>query len=419
MELTPKEVKEQYLSEKDVFTAASDSWDVETASYALCGLTSLLRSEAYQNEPDDTRQVMDIMRQLADFIQGEVDELYTSLAEPAPMYKEATAQFLTTKEENGKYRWTLMSGSAFRDKDQEIISTKAFEDDCDRMELTGDFGELLWWHSDGEIHKGEKEARPYLPLGSCDISLVYEKINIESGLYYDNEVGAHFSEKAANFGASKSFYHKADEPDKDGVITYIVTKERSLLPKHKEANFLTRLFGTKEQKMATNKDRLAALEKELGPEKMAAYLAEAKAMSEKADGVLDSKEAKTEETKVETKETTVDPLADIKVLLETSAKEQKDAIAGLKTELLAEQEKAAKELGELKTDVAQLQKGYAALLGFESKSNHKASEKGKAAELTEEQKKLADKVKEAQGAPAEGILGLADFVLNGRDAAAA
>ena len=70
------------------------------------------------------------------------------------------------------------------------------------------------------------------------------------------------------------------------------------------------------------------------------------------------------------------------------------------------------------TDIAQLQQGYAALLGFQPKG-FRASEKGAPAELTEEQKKLADKVKEAQGSPAEGLMGRADFVISGPNAAAA
>lgn len=417
MKLTPKEVKARYLSEKDSFMAASDSWDVETASYAVANLTGLLRSEAYQNEPDDVRDVLDIIRQLSEFLSNEVEEIYDSLSKPSLVYKEAKSQFIISKEKDtGHYRWVLWSGSAFEDRDGEIISEKAFQEDCDRMELTGEYGELLWWHCDGSVHTGEKNKRSYIPLGACDLSLVHAKINIESGLFYDDEVGAAFTEKASQFGASKQFYHKPEEPQ-DGVYTYIQTKERSLLPRTKEANFLTRLFGTKEKEMADNMERLAALEKAVGKEKAEAILAQAKEMSDKADKVLASKETTTEpvaETPVVTEDSA---LKELKELLVTSAKEQKDALAALNASLVAEQEKAAKVIGELRTDVAQLQNGYAALLGFQPKAVFKASEKGAEAELTEDQKKKADKVKEATG-QSDGIMSLADFVIHGPDTVA-
>lgn len=172
--------------------------------------------------------------------------------------------------------------------------------------------------------------------------------------------------------------------------------------------------------MATNTDRLAALKTAVGDEKAADVLAQAKAMSEKAAEFLASKEIKEEpkdepvvdQTKVEDA-----ALKEIKDLLVATSKENKETVEALKATLVAEQEKAAKVVEGLQTDLAQLQLGYAALLGFQPKA-FKASEKGKEADLTEEQKKKADKTKEAIG-EADGILGLADFVMGTRDAAAA
>lgn len=315
-------------------------------------------------------------------------------------YKDAEAKFLTTKE-GDRYRWTMITGSAFIDRDGEIISTKAFEDDCDQMELNGDYGELLWWHCDGTKHSTDKEARPYLPLGSCDTSFVYEKLNYESGLYYDDAVGGIFNEKAAEFGASKSFYHKEEEPDEDGVYTFIRTKERSILPRTKEANLLTRLFGHKEMKekeMANNKDRIAALTEKLGPEKTAELLEHGKELSKKAEEFLASKEQKEKEAELEavTKETAADVSLTLKEMalttkelataLDETTRDAKALFEGTKAGFASQ----GKEVNALKADVAELQQSVAALLGIQPKAApFKASEKGKAPELTADQIKLA------------------------------
>lgn len=334
--------------------------------------------------------------------------------------KEFKSQFITTKE-GDDYRWVLITGSAFEDKDQEIIAEKAFERDCDEMELTGSYGELLWWHCDGTQHPTDKEARPYLPLGKCDLSLVYEKLNIESGTYYDPEVGLYFEAHSKEYGASKSFYHKDDEPV-DGVYTFIRTKERSLLPRGKEANLLTRLFGTKEKEMADNKARLAALEKAIGKEKAEQVLAQGKDLSEKAAQFLASKEQKEEskeETQTEEKDTgiTAETLKEFQTAMvamkeasdkvTASLKEQSESLAALK-------EIQAKELSTVKGDIAQLQGTVASLMGFQPKG-FKASEQGKAPELTKEQKEVGEQMEKAYaGAPKDVI----DFVLAGTPFAA-
>lgn len=410
MKLTPKEFKDQYLKEKDTFEMASDSWDAASAVVAIQTLLDLLRSEAHQEEDDDVRQVLDLVKQLSEFLSGEVEELYSSLSKPSMAYKEVDAYFYATVEkETGRVRWVLWSSSAFEDKDEEIVSEKALSEDCDHMELTGDYGELLWWHSDGDLHKGEKQARPKLALGSCDLSLVHHKINVESGLFYDNEVGQIFIARAKEFGVSKQFWHRPDEP-KDGVYTYIRTKERSLLPKHKEANFLTRLFGTKEKEMATPQERVEALVKAVGKEKADEILGQAEEISKKAEQVLASKETK-EEPKAEDA-----ALKELKELLATTAKEQADKLDALVAAQKEESEATKKELSSLKESMAELQGGYATLLGFQPKS-FKASEQGKTPDLTEEQKAQVKKVKEA-AIQKDGMMDAVDFILR-QDAVAA
>ncbi len=318
--------------------------------------------------------------------------------------KDTRSQLLTTKE-GEQYRFTLITSSAFEDRDGEIISEKALERDCDEMELTGDYGELLWWHCDGTQHAQDKEARPYIPLGKVDISLVSDKLNFESGLYYDNSIGQMFEEKAADFGASKSFYHLEDEP-KDGVYNFIRTKERSILPRTKEANLLTRLFGQKEKEMADNKERIAALQEKLGKEKTDELLAKGKAMTEQAEKFLKSKEKAEEEVKKDKEKSesvlTFETIAETEkamtgniVQLRQTMKEMSDTIAAQNMKLVSQ----TKEFEDVKTTVAELTGMVGALIGVQPKGGFKASEKGASPELTDEQKKLAKETEKSFSQP--------------------
>ena len=409
--LTPKEFTSKFkVQEKDFAYAREETWVVDSATSALSYLMSVARQEMYMQEASDTKEVIAMIKSLLAFMSDQMDEMNQAVAnaemEDMVMYKDANAQFLTTKESDGKYRWTMITGSAFEDKDGEIISTKAFERDCDEMELTGDYGELLWWHCDGTQHATDKEARPYIPLGVCDTSFVYEKLNIESGTYYDNQIGEHFESHSKEFGASKSFYHKEDEPTDEGVYTFIRTKERSLLPRTKEANLLTRLFGQKEKEMADNKQRIDALKEKLGEDKVTELLEQGKAMSKKAEEFLASKEKKEqEETKVEEKVEAVatkelqDAINGLKETSEKATKELTDLVTTMKEAQEKETKNLVAEITALKENMAQTQGAVATLMGFTPKgfSKFEASKEGKEAELTEEQKKLADKVKEASG----------------------
>lgn len=440
--LTPKEFSKAFnLSEKDFSYANAETWVVSDAASALTYLMSVARQEMGMGETDDSKEIVTMMKDLLKFMGDQLDEATQALNEPASAvdslfgykeYKEPSgSQFLTTKE-GSHYRWTMITGSAFQDRDGEIISTKAFEQDCNEMELTGDYGELLWWHCDGTKHATDKEVRPYLPLGKCDTSLVYEKLNIESGLYYDDEVGKVFEEHAKEFGASKSFWHKEDAPDEDGVYDFIRTKERSLMPRTKEANLLTRLFGgTKEKEMADNKERIAALKERLGENKINAFLAQAKDMSSKAEQFLASKEAKKnkpadDEDKKdqgddEVAEGTKEMQAALVAIkesngkLELALKEQKESFEKLVLDL---KEAQTKEVDALKEDMAQTQGTLASLLGFQPKGFTKtftASKEGNEANLTDKLKNQTNKVKEA-GEIQDGFMSLVDMMITGERA---
>lgn len=513
---TPKEFAAKFgFTEKDFSYAGSETWVISSAAQALYFLLEVARTELYQLEASDSREIITLAKQLNQFISDQFDEmsdalngvadgsdyyaakesgghggylvsddsgdhlptkkngkldhtlmgaawaalhggyrgnkyegphkseaisklkaLYKSegLTPPSDKDKEFKSTLQVAKEkEGGHYRWTLFTASAYQDRDLEIITEKALQRDCDSMELTGDYGELLWYHCDGELHAGEKEARPYIPLGKCDFAMVQNKIQIESGLFYDDAVGKIFTEKAAEFGASKAFWHLPEEPQDGIYYNYIQTKERSLLPRSKESNLLTRLFGQKEKAMADNKQREAALREKLGDEVTDSLMAQAAKMSKEADKFLASKAAKQPDSDEDEDDSTEDkPAPDMKKGkkakeegndLVLALKEMGDKLEASIKDGRAAQEKAfadytakqGKELDAMKTNIATLQQTTAMLLGIQPGATFKASEKGKERTMSDAEKAAADKVNEAAG---QGDNFLATWIMTGERPAA-
>lgn len=188
------------------------------------------------------------------------------------------------KQADGAYRWVLVSSSAFRDNDGEIVSLKALEEDAEQMTAKGDYGTLDWWHlwwHDGAWKAGRDlapqdivNAKP-LRLGVCDFSAMHDLVSIESGTFDNPEVGARLAEHQDELAGSRSFWHSRLEPDADGVYTKIRTFSRALLPRGKEANALTRFYTAKEKEMSMPIDKIKELIKKLGGDAAAEKTAEA------------------------------------------------------------------------------------------------------------------------------------------------
>ena len=51
------------------------------------------------------------------------------------------------KGEDGNLRWVTVSSTAFRDRDNEIVSTKALDEDVTLSDQTKEYGPLRWWLS--------------------------------------------------------------------------------------------------------------------------------------------------------------------------------------------------------------------------------------------------------------------------------
>lgn len=162
---------------------------------------------------------------------------------------EATKEqsFTVLKQSDGAYRWVLFSSTAYRDRDGEIVSMKALQDDCDRADASGNYGPLRWWHVPG------------VDIGDCDFNMLYGKTLIESGTFKSAFVAERVKENAGRLQVSIGFRHPRGEPDASGVFHRITRFERSLLPVGRASNPFTTLLVTKENfDMATVQEKIKA-----------------------------------------------------------------------------------------------------------------------------------------------------------------
>lgn len=158
---------------------------------------------------------------------------------PAPMvFKDAT----------GRLRWVTFSSTAYRDRDNEIVSTKALTDDVARADADGQYGPLRWWH------------QPGIDIGDCDFNAVTGRVLVESGTFRNEAIGERVKAAAGGLQVSIGFTHAASEPDAGGVFSSIRRFERSLLPAGYASNPYTRLVVEETQPMEqAKKDALKAI----------------------------------------------------------------------------------------------------------------------------------------------------------------
>jgi hypothetical protein len=143
-------------------------------------------------------------------------------------------------------RWVAFSSTAYRDRDGEIVSTKALRDDVARADATGVYGPLRWWHVPG------------LDLGDCDFNALSGRVLIESGTFRTERIARLVAAKSADLEISLGFLHPPSDPDAGGVFHTIRRFERSLTPRGKASNLFTN-FRVKEPAMALDATKRAAL----------------------------------------------------------------------------------------------------------------------------------------------------------------
>lgn len=178
----------------------------------------------------------------------------------------AQCEPLVFKEAGGRLRWVMLSSNSFEDRDREVVSQQAHEQDTDRMMTTKNFGPLRWWHV------GNPDTKTLSPgegidIGDCDFSVMHGRINVESGTFRDERIGEAIKQHADTLEGSKGFFHPLTQPNSEGVFDEIYTFERSLLPRGRASNPLTALTVTKEQDMATMKEKYDEFVSLLGGDK--------------------------------------------------------------------------------------------------------------------------------------------------------
>jgi len=143
--------------------------------------------------------------------------------------KSMTGSTIIYKSIDGKYRWVGISANAFRDREREIISTKALRDAVERSAKTGDFGPLRYWHVPG------------LEIGTTDFQALTDngRFLIESGIIHDPTIAEALMQKGKGWEMSIGFVHSKQEPDADKVYHNIQIFERSITPPGYAANGLT------------------------------------------------------------------------------------------------------------------------------------------------------------------------------------
>jgi hypothetical protein len=124
-------------------------------------------------------------------------------------------------------RWVAISSTAYEDRDNEIVSTKALFNAVSRNKSMQEYGPLRFWHTPG------------IDLGTTDFQAVTQdgKFLVESGLISDEyapQIVRAF--KSGKWQVSIGFVHPPNEPDKDGVFHNISIFERSIVPNGNAAN---------------------------------------------------------------------------------------------------------------------------------------------------------------------------------------
>ncbi len=146
----------------------------------------------------------------------------------------APAQMTVYKSKDG-YRWVAISSTAYRDRDKEIVSTKALKGALEKAQESGEYGPLRFWHVPG------------LDIGTTDYQALSDdgKYLVESGIVTNDAVAEALMQKGNGWQVSIGFEHPKTEPDSDGVFENIRIFERSITPPGRAANPMTE-FGMTE-----------------------------------------------------------------------------------------------------------------------------------------------------------------------------
>lgn len=293
------------------------------------------------------------------------------------------ASLKITKDASNNYRWTMVTSSAFEDREDETISIKALIADVERTDKSNDSGPLRFWHI-GKPVIATKSPGQGIDIGTVDFRAIHNKSLIESGTFINKAIGEAFG-KADNLAASIAFFHPVDQPDKDGVYHTIHSFERSLLPQGKQANLLS-VGPLIEKDVDMDKAKMDAFTEIVGEDAAKIFLGDTEDKEKRAEAAgISSKESDQTIDMVEFTKAIAGVLPDVvKPIVQT---EIKSAMETLKAELISESggeedavTKAAKEqkerekaitgqLDTLTTDLAKVAAAVKELIGDQPRAN--------------------------------------------------
>jgi hypothetical protein len=176
--------------------------------------------------------------------------------------KEGNGLFIF-KQSNGQSRWVTFSSNAYRDRDKEIVSTKALEVDCARADKEGNYGPLRWWHV-GKPDPFAKLPGAGADIGACDYNAMHGRILVESGTFKSEKIAEAIKAKAPELQVSIGYFHPLTEPDSEGVFHTIRRFERSLLPRGRASNPWTSMLVVQKESADMLKEKVQALKALLG-----------------------------------------------------------------------------------------------------------------------------------------------------------
>ena len=187
--------------------------------------------------------------------------------------------FFTKQQTDGRYRWTSISSTAFKDSDDEIVATEAIDKSLERAPKVG-YGPLLFWHEKG------------VQLGSCDFQRRSGLCLVESGLWDETNVAkaarTSIEADAKPWGISIKFLAFKGAPSLvNNTVVRTIWKdiqivERSVLPKQKAATLFSAIQTEGGSVMLG--EHIKELTKLLGDEKLvAAVVAQVDAVNKQGE----------------------------------------------------------------------------------------------------------------------------------------
>lgn len=185
----------------------------------------------------------------AEAVQKRLDSIPGLTTEPAVSDEETDGKldmnFSVSMGVRG-WRWTTISSTGYRDTDGELITRAALAADVERADQDKDYGPLVWWHEYEPLmvdaSTGQHVLYEALVLGHCDFNAMagpQGQFLIEGGTFLNEQVAMAIAENAHKLAVSIKFTYDDGDLDGDGIYHRIRRRERSLLPRGREANLFT------------------------------------------------------------------------------------------------------------------------------------------------------------------------------------